>query len=68
VNHVVVGATNARVDGFTIRGGNANGGFPNNRGGGVFADGTSPVIANNRIQGNTALEYGGGISCENCGA
>ena len=48
----------ARIDGFTIRNGNAAG-----VGGGIYCTGSSPVIANNTITENTAGTYGGGISC-----
>jgi hypothetical protein len=50
--HVVVGADNARIDGFTIRGGNANGAGLEANGGGVFCNRTSPVIANDVITSN----------------
>jgi uncharacterized repeat protein (TIGR02543 family) len=68
-------ATNVRIDGFTIRGGNANGGnttgdvttvagfqFEKNRGGGIFCTySVAPVLTNLKITGNTATLYGGGI-------
>lgn len=45
-----------RLDGFTIRGGDAF------QGGGVCVSSSSPVVTNNTITGNSAL-YGGGIYC-----
>jgi len=44
----------------TITGGNANGGFPNNRGGGIFNLGTV-TVSNSTISGNSANSWGGGI-------
>jgi len=46
VYHVVTGANNAVIDGFTITGGNANGSYPNDCGGGIENDGSSPTITN----------------------
>ena len=47
VYHVLVGATGARLDGFTIRDGYANGGANETRtGGGMYCVGTHPVVAN----------------------
>jgi len=51
----------AILDGFTIRGGNANGGYPNNYGGGVFILSGNPSLANLVISGNYASNLGGGI-------
>jgi len=42
---VVLGASNARLDGFVIRRGRAQG-----HGGGILCDGTSPTITNNIIE------------------
>lgn len=69
---VVIGASNARIDGFTICHGRALG-----HGGGILCDGTSPTIANNLIEKNHTLaptdfhyerihqqgNIGGGIAC-----
>jgi uncharacterized delta-60 repeat protein len=62
--HVVVGSnTNntAILDGFTIRGGNANGpSFPDDRGGGMFNQSGSPMLRN-VIFSNNSAGNGGGI-------
>ncbi|MGB9623939.1 MAG: right-handed parallel beta-helix repeat-containing protein [Phycisphaerae bacterium] len=50
-------ATTTRIDGFTIRNGNAT------SGGGIYCFSSSPTIANNMITGNTASDSGGGIYC-----
>jgi hypothetical protein len=50
---VVVGANNARIDGFVIRNGKVRG-----PGAGVLCDRTSPVISNNTIIENATLEPG----------
>jgi hypothetical protein len=44
---VVIGADNARIDGFVITGGHHDG-----MGGGIVCDGVSPTITNNIIVGN----------------
>jgi hypothetical protein len=72
VYHVVTGAanlTNATVlDGFTISGGNANGGFcPTGCGGGILlrisgANNNSPMIGNLIVTNNSA-NYGSAIWC-----
>lgn len=49
--------TSATVDGFTLTNGNFS------IGGGVYCWQSSPVIANNKITGNTATNMGGGIAC-----
>ncbi len=68
VYHVVTMShiSNSRVDGFTITGGNANGGYTDDCGGGIYCDnvGQSSIIANNVIVGNSAYHWGGGIFCE----
>src|ERR1051326_6935863 len=60
-NSVIVveaGATaTTRIDGFVVRNGKA--GF----GGGILCASASPVIANNRILLNRAVQGGGGIRC-----
>ena len=63
--HVVTmdGVTNARLDGFWVTGGNANGPDANGCGGGIYcpsADDTN-VIVNCIVTGNTAGNYGGGV-------
>jgi predicted outer membrane repeat protein len=72
--HVVVGASYATLDGFTITGGNANSdsGFWNDSGGGLYAKDASPVVSNCHFVGNSAKRsggaiylYGGSITLEN---
>lgn len=58
-NHVVIGTDDAVLDGFTITGGSATSGAVT-RGGGLFLDGTSPLIANCVIRNNEASTSGGG--------
>ena len=61
--HVVtadgVGST-AILDGFTINGGNANGAIPDNNGGGLYLESSSPTLTNLVISGNSS-EFGGGM-------
>ena len=61
VYHVVIGANNAILDGFTIQAGNANGIYPNNSGGGIYNYASSPILSNLIIQHNSAYYQGGGI-------
>jgi uncharacterized repeat protein (TIGR01451 family) len=51
----------ARLDGFTITAGQANDVYPNDRGGGMFNDQGSPVLANLVFSGSAASAYGGGM-------
>ncbi len=51
-----------RLDGFDLRNGRAR------EGGGVYCKGGAPVIANNIITANAAIEAGGGIYCEDSAA
>ena len=60
VYHVVTGATGATLDGFTITGGHANGAYPDNRGGGLYNDSSSPTLTNIIFSNNSAV-YGGGL-------
>lgn len=64
VYHVVTGASEARLDGFTVTGGraraDANPFNPDNYGGGMFNLGTAPIVANCTFQSNQAV-YGGGV-------
>ncbi|MBN1163738.1 MAG: hypothetical protein JXB45_04115 [Candidatus Krumholzibacteriota bacterium] len=58
--HVVLGADNARLDGFWIQGGNAAGAdFPHKVGGGMYNGGTSPVVENCTFYANLADQGGG---------
>ncbi len=50
------------VIGFTIQGGRAIGGWPDNSGGGILCSSSSPTIRGNVITGNSAT-MGGGIAC-----
>jgi len=63
--HVVTATANngsARLDGFTISGGNANGIDPDDGGGGILVrGGGTPHIANCTISGNSAARFGGGM-------
>ena len=65
--HVVTGADNAVLDGFTVTGGNADGGVLQGRyggtftGGGMFNAGVSPVVKNCVFVGNFASSGGGAI-------
>ncbi|MEZ4383836.1 MAG: hypothetical protein R3A79_21060 [Nannocystaceae bacterium] len=54
VRHVVTGAADARVDGFTITGGHATGTFNDRNGGGVLNTAGPLTIANCDIRGNTS--------------
>jgi len=57
----------AILDGFTISGGNANGGppteefHPNDNGGGMYNEGSSPTVMNCTFYGNSADRDGGGM-------
>jgi hypothetical protein len=63
VYHVVAGADNSTLDGFTVTGGNANdqtGGCPGTRcGGGMSNFFSNPTVTNVTFSGNSA-DYGGG--------
>jgi hypothetical protein len=62
VYHVVTGADNATLDGFTITAGNANGTDPNNSGGGMYnSRGSNPLVANITFSGNSTSGGGGGM-------
>lgn len=60
-------AAGARVDGFTVTGGNASDG--NKCGGGVFGSGPGSIVANCVLSNNVAFAQGGGIygcTAHNC--
>ncbi len=59
--HVVAGAGNAVLDGFTITGGFANSAASGYCGGGIYCSSVSPLIRNCTIKGNYAAYYGGGM-------
>jgi len=70
--HVVTGTetdTTAGLDGFTIRGGNANSSQPHDRGGGMFnGQHSGPTVTNCRFEGNWAGFRGGGMyNADYCG-
>ena len=60
-HHVLVGATGATLDGFTITGGNANGAGSDSTGGGMYNNGASPTVVNCIFSTNQATSYGGGM-------
>jgi hypothetical protein len=65
-HHVATGASNATLDGFTLRGGNASGAFPNGLGAGMYNDGvTGLTVSHCQFLYNDA-EYGGGMYNANC--
>ncbi len=57
--HVVVGATGAILDGFTVMLGNANGSGNDGNGGGLLNLGTSPFITDCIFEANIAARGGG---------
>jgi len=58
-HHVLFGASDATIDGFTIRDGRADGTYFNSRGGGMLCyDGNSPTVSNCTFTGNYAVEGG----------
>ena len=60
--HVAVGASNARLDGFTVTGGTARGAAGEARGAGMYNDGVSNLaVADCVFTGNSAESRGGGI-------
>ena len=62
--HVVTGSgtdNTAVLDGFTITGGNASGGDPDDRGGGMYSKAGSPTVQNVIFTGNSATNDGGGM-------
>jgi hypothetical protein len=62
--HVVTGSgtdSNAVLLNVTISGGNADGSFPNNNGGGIYNDNGSPTIKYCCIIDNNAVDAGGGM-------
>ena len=62
VYHVVTGSNDAIIDGFTITGGNADvAGGPDNRGGGMINESSSPTVFNCTFDNNYAVTYGGAV-------
>jgi len=65
--HVVTGGgtdNTAVLDGFILSAGQANGSYPNDRGGGMYDSVSSPTLTNVTFSGNTA-NWGGGMYNEN---
>jgi hypothetical protein len=56
--HVVMGADQGELDGFTITGGHANGPTPHHRGGGIYTNSTFTTIRNCTFRDNRAIEGG----------
>lgn len=59
-DHVIycLSDNNLTIEDLTIQGGHANSGSaPNNSGGGIFCDDSSPTLSNCTISGNTADYY-----------
>lgn len=65
--HVVRGATDATLDGFTLQGGYADGtaSGEERNGGGMLNVGTSPSLSNLIFQHNRTERYGGGLIISN---
>jgi predicted outer membrane repeat protein len=53
---------NTILDGFTVKGSNANGSVLDGLGGGMFNYGSSPTVSNCWFTGNTATSRGAGLS------
>ena len=65
--HVVVGATDALLDGFIVTGGYANGIEPHNTGGGIYNRNCAAEIVNCTFSGNRAVNNGGAIYNDDSG-
>ncbi len=62
----ITDTSNTILDGFIITGGNTQGDYAKDDGGGINCASASPTIRNCKISGNTANEgvgYGGGVFC-----
>ncbi|MBA4386348.1 MAG: hypothetical protein C0404_00095 [Verrucomicrobia bacterium] len=62
VYRVIEATNNVTVDGFVIRGGNANGAYPYCDGGGMHSWSSSPTVQNCVFSNNYASRHGGGVS------
>jgi hypothetical protein len=62
VYHVVLGADDAVIDGFTITGGDANTWHPHDRGGGMMNESASPLVRNCIFTGNNGGDGGGMVN------
>ncbi len=61
--HVVIGADDARLDGFLVRNGRAEAAVvPDNLGGGMLNVGVSPTVANCIFEGNEAADHGAAMA------
>jgi hypothetical protein len=47
------------IEGLTLTGGNCTGAFPNDRGGGLYCDSSSPIVRNCEFRSNVATAGGG---------
>ena len=52
---------NNRISDLTVTGGLAEGSTPNNRGGGMYVNGSNPTLTHVTISGNSAGDAGGGM-------
>ena len=52
---------NTILEGFTITGGDANGTYPDDSGGGMYCENSSPTVTNCTFSGNSATNSGGGM-------
>jgi len=62
--HVVMitNVTNVKLENLVIRGGNASGSYPDDRGGGIYVSNVSYlVIENNVVISNNSANFGGGL-------
>lgn len=57
--HVVMGANDSDLDGFTVTGGRAFGDPPHHRGGGIYLNASNTTVTNCTIIGNEAIDGGG---------
>ena len=60
---MIINVTNVRLKDLVIRGGNANGSDPDDRGGGIYVSNVSYLVieSNVVISNNSASQYGGGV-------
>jgi len=61
VYHCFYVTADANIDGFDVTGGNANGRWPHDGGGGICNTGASPTITNCTFSYNNAFSHGGAI-------
>ncbi len=58
--HVVVGASNARLDGFVVTYGSASTGIIDNNGGGMYSDSVTGLVVSNCVFNENSAPWGGG--------